>query len=109
MVPLAAHLFTHVFADATPIKVNGDVEYLINRNATGWVITLLNNNGVLKTPQGMAQVDRRAYVDVSISLKGQRMQSASEWTEGKQLSVSGDQTTVRIAPGGIAVVELKSN
>ena len=107
MVPFAAHLLTHVFADATPVTVEGDVEYLINRNANGWVVTLLNNNGVFKTQQGMAQVDRSAYVSVNISLKGQRIQSANEWTEEKQLAISGNQVSVRIAPGGVAVVELK--
>ena len=43
ITPFAAHMLTHVFADATPVKVNGDVEYLINRNADGWVVTLFNN------------------------------------------------------------------
>ena len=108
MVPFAAHLLTHVFADATPVKVSGDVEYLINRNASGWVVTLLNNNGVSKTQQGMAGVDRSAYVNVTISVKGQRVQSATEWTEEKLLSISGEQINVRIAPGGVAVVELKT-
>ena len=64
MTPFAAHLLAHVFADAAPLKVTGDVEYLINRTANGWVVTLLNNNGVFKPQQGMAQVDRSAYVTV---------------------------------------------
>ena len=32
MTPFAAHMFAHVFAEATPVKVSGDVEYLVNRN-----------------------------------------------------------------------------
>jgi hypothetical protein len=35
MVPFAAHILAHVFADATPVNVRGDVEYLINRNTVG--------------------------------------------------------------------------
>ncbi len=69
MTPFAAHMLAHVFADATPVKVSGDVEYLINRTANSWVVTLINNNGVFKPQQGLAQVDRRAYVNVSISLR----------------------------------------
>jgi hypothetical protein len=69
----------------------------------------LNNNGVSKPQQGMAQVDRSAYVNVTISIKGQRVQSASEWTEGKRLSINAEQVSVRLAPGGVAVVELKTN
>jgi hypothetical protein len=108
MVPLAAHLLAHVFVDATPVKVSGDVEYLINRNGSGWVVTLLNNNGVYKPQQGMAQADRSAYVNVTISLRGQQIQSANEWTEDKPLSLTGrDSLNVRVAPGGVAVIELK--
>ena len=108
MVPFAAHLLTHVFADATPVKVSGDVEYLINRNASGWLVTLLNSKGVFKPQQGMAQVDRSAYVNVSISVKGQRVQSAREWTEDKPLETRDNQVILKVAPGGVAIVELKS-
>ena len=108
MVPLAAHFLAHVFVDATPVNVSGDVEYLVNRNDTGWVVTLLNNNGVYKSQQGMAQVDRNAYVNVTISVRGQQIQSANEWTEDKPLRLTGrDTLNVRVAPGGVAVVELR--
>jgi hypothetical protein len=94
--------------DATPLKVSGDVEYLVNRNDAGWVVTLLNNNGVYKPQQGMAQVDRSAYVNVTISVRGQQIQSADEWTEDTQLSLTDRNTlNVRVAPGGIAVVALR--
>ena len=70
MTPFAAHMLAHVLPDAAPVKVTGDVEYLINRTANGWVVTLLNNNGVFKPQQGMAQVDRSAYVTATITLPG---------------------------------------
>ena len=108
VTPFAAHLLAHVFADATPVQVRGDVEYLINRTDSGWVVTLLNNNGVYKTQQGMAQVDRNAYVNVSITVRGEKIQSATDWINDAALKVESDQTTLRIAPGGVAVVELKT-
>ena len=107
VTPFAAHMLAHVFADATPVRVNGDVEYLINRTNSGWVVTLLNNNGVYKPQQGMAQVDRNAYVNVSIGLRGERILNATDWISDAALKVQSDQVTVRIAPGGVAVVELK--
>jgi hypothetical protein len=107
MTPFAAHLLAHVFAEATPVAVNGDVERLINRTEHGWVVTLINNNGVMKPQQGMAQVDRRAVVTATIILRGQAVQRASEWTENRNLAVNKDGSiTVNIAPGGIAIVEL---
>jgi hypothetical protein len=103
MTPFAAHMLAHVFADATPVKVTGDVEYLINRGANGWIVTLLNNNGVFKTQQGMAQVDRSAYVDVAISLRNAKIQSATDWITDRAVNPE----SIRIAPGGVAVVEIR--
>ena len=108
MTPFAAHMLAHVFADATPLRVKGDVEYVINRSDSGWIVTLLNNNGVYKTQQGMAQVDRNAYVDVSISLPVEKIQTANEWISDAALKVDANAVNLRIAPGGVAVVELRT-
>ena len=70
MTPFAAHMLAHVFADATPIKVSGNVQYLINQTDTGWIVTLFNNEGVFKPQQGLAQVDRTATVSVNVSWSG---------------------------------------
>jgi hypothetical protein len=108
VTPFAAHMLAHVFADATPVQVRGDVEYLINHTANSWIVTLMNNNGVYKPQQGMAQVDRNAYVNVSISLRGQQIQSASDWINDAAVKVDANTVNLRIAPGGIAVVELRT-
>jgi hypothetical protein len=105
ITPFAAHMLAHVFADAVPVKVTGDVEYLINRTANGWVVTLLNNNGVLKPQQGMAQVDRSAYANVTIAVPGIR--SATEWTSDTTLAVKDGKLTVQVAPGSLAIIELR--
>ena len=106
MTPFAAHLLAHVFADATPLKVTGDVEYLINRTANGWVVTLLNNNGVFKPQQGMAQVDRSAYVTATISLPSQ-IKRAIDWTSESALKIDNGKATLQIPPGGLAIVEIR--
>jgi len=107
ITPFAAHMLAHVFADAVPVKVTGDVEYLINRTTNGWVVTLLNNNGVFKTQQGMAQVDRSAYVTATITLPGQQIQSATEWITDKSLDVNN--VSLQIAPGSLAIVEIHNH
>ncbi len=106
ITPFAAHMLAHVFADASPVKVTGDVEYLINRTANGWVVTLLNNNGVFKTQQGMAQVDRSAYVNVTIACR--TTDSERHRVDQRQLVESrAGSSPYRIAPGGVAIVELE--
>jgi hypothetical protein len=112
ITPFAAHMLAHVFSDATPVKVRGDVEHLINRNAKGWVVTLFNNNGVYKPAHGLAQVDRTAYVTATISLPGSQIQSAVDWIDDKRIeakNVNGESVvSVSIAPGAVAVIELKA-
>jgi hypothetical protein len=112
LTPMVAHLLAHLAADATPVKVEGDVEYLINRNSRGWVVTLFNDNGVFKPQQGLAQVDRSAVVNVTLSVP--RIPRAVEWTSDQTLAVKkqagiSDSVTVKIPAGGIAVVELLTN
>lgn len=108
ITPFAAHMLAHVFADATPVQVRGNVEYLINRTDNGWLVTLLNNNGVYKPQQGMAQVDRDAYVNVAISLRGEKIQTASDWISDAALKPESNNLNLRLGPGAIAVVELKT-
>jgi len=111
ITPFAAHMLAHVFADAAPVKVKGDVEYLVNRNDKGWVVTLLNNNGVFKPQQGLAQVDRSANVTATITLTGQSVQKAWDWMNEKEVAVKNEggqnSVTVTIAPGSLAIIELR--
>ena len=109
VTPFAAHMLAHVFAEATPVKVNGDVEYLINRTDNSWIVTLINNNGVNKPQQGLATVDRAATVTASISIASQPLRSATDWLTDKPLQIrkAPDSVQVILQPGGIAVVEMK--
>ena len=110
MTPFAAHMLAHVFADATPVSVRGDVEYLINRTSNSWIVTMLNNNGVFKPQQGLAQVDRSAYVTANISLRGSQISNAIDWMNDKPIDLQrgSNQLSVSIAPGGVAIVEIRT-
>src|SRR5205807_9356021 len=87
ITPFVAHLLAHLASDATPVKVDGDVEYLINRNSRGWVITVFNDNGVFKPQQGLAQVERNAIVNATLTLCGAAISNASEWTSDRTLTI----------------------
>jgi len=100
-------MLAHVIDEVSLVKVTGDVEYLINRTANSWIVTMLNNNGVFKTQQGMAQVDRSAYVTATISTPGKEIRSATEWTSDASLKPENGIVKVQIPPGGVAIVELR--
>ncbi|PYS83745.1 MAG: hypothetical protein DMF67_07850 [Acidobacteria bacterium] len=110
LVPAAAHLLAHLLADATPVRVEGDIEYLINRNERGWVVTLFNNRGVNKPQQGMAQVDRSKLEGVDILFRSGELKSASEWTTDAPLKINREgqdsRLSVEVPPGGVRIVEL---
>jgi hypothetical protein len=112
ITPFAAHMLAHVFSNAAPVRVIGDAEFLLNRNDGGWVVTVFNNNGVFKPQQGMAQVDRSAYVTVTISVPSQRIETAVDWTTDKPVAVERsngeDKLTLSVAPGGISVINLRT-
>jgi len=106
LVPAAAHLLAHLSAEATPVNVKGDVEYLVNRNARGWVVTLINNRGVYKPQQGLAQVNRTESVEVTLEGNGASFKRASEWTTNSELKVNSGVVNINIPPGGVRIVEL---
>jgi hypothetical protein len=111
LVPAAAHLFAHLFAEAAPVRVRGDVQRLFNRTERGWLVTLINNRGVYKPQQGLAQVDRNAVVEVTLSLpRGRAIRQAREWTMDTQLEIAraaqGNTVKLSIPPGDLKIVEL---
>jgi hypothetical protein len=106
LVPAAAHLLAHLTRVATPVGVLGDVEYLVNRNARGWVVTLINNRGVYKPQQGLAQVNRTESVEVTLEANGAVFKRAGEWTTNSELKVNGGAVSLSIPPGGVRIVEL---
>jgi hypothetical protein len=109
VTPFAAHMLAHIFSEATAVRVRGDVEYLINRTNTGWLVTLFNNKGVNKPQQGLAQVDRSAVVTAIVTIPGHLIRTATDWLADKPLEINKAQHSVSITlpSGGIAVVELK--
>jgi len=48
ILPLAGYLLRRMTKEVLPLQVKGDIEYIINRNEKGWVVGLINNNGIYK-------------------------------------------------------------
>jgi hypothetical protein len=94
-------------ADGT--RLDGEVMYQVNRTKDGWLVMLVNNRGVDKTQNGVARVDRRAYVDVAVRTV-LPVKSAKEWTEPRDLTPTmgkdGTEVRLRVHPGDVQVVGL---
>src|SRR5205085_1850801 len=93
-----------------PSEPPSDLAGQVYRNERGWVVTLINNRGVYKPQQGLAQVNRDETADVSLEMSGLGVARAAEWTTDEELPVRAggrtDLVTLRVPPGGIRIVEL---
>jgi hypothetical protein len=94
--------------------LSGEIMYQMNKVRDGYLVLLVNNRGVDKTPNGVARVDRRKYVDVVLQARGPVVvASAKEMTQEKTLLVrksgsdGGAEVSVRVHPGDVQVVHLK--
>jgi hypothetical protein len=91
---------------ALPIEISGDpVEYQINRIPNGWVVELINNQGVIKRPDQPAVTDAAAVVRVRLKPRVP-CQSAREWRSGRTHDNPGS-IDVEVGPGAVEFVEFK--
>jgi hypothetical protein len=107
--PALSEVMLHLREGLLPITVTGDVKYSLNRNDTGWVVTLMNNRGNYKPEHGLGipHRDEIAHVTLSTALP---VTKATEWIGEQDLPVSnaGGQRTVTldVAAGDIRIVHL---
>ena len=87
-----------------PVHVTGDpVQYAVNRNGKGWVVEIVNDNGVAKKPDQPATTEPSAIAHVSLRPRI-KTSSAREWRSSR---VWPDPREVRleVGPGQNAFVE----
>ena len=90
-----------------PVEVSGDpIQYQINRTTNGWVIELINNNGVIKQRDQPAITDPNAIARVMLRPKF-RCASAREWRSNHAYA-KPEEIRVEVGPGQSAFVEFVS-
>jgi len=93
-----------------PVSVKGDpVQYQINRNQRGWVIELINNEGIIKKPDKPAIIntDRLAKVNLLPRIP---VRSAYKWSWPKDIELAMVwPIPITIGPGESVFVELIIN
>ncbi len=98
-------LLVHLRDSCLPVAVSGHVEYLINRTPTGWVVGLVNNEGVTKKRMTATVVDRSKDQTVTVTLRQGHVTAASEWFEDRPLKVVDNAVTVTVPAGEVRIVE----
>ncbi len=107
--PLAKALAA-IAHDLIPFSVTGRVETLYNRTETGWVITVVNNEGVAKTFREPPVINAAAEQTVSIEGRGRhKVDHAVLWGADADQELDADDITFRVPPGEVRVVSLTVN
>lgn len=95
-------------AKRLPIRIFPDVQYLVNVRENEWLLTLINNDGVLKEPRGRPVVDRSKACAVTVTYQGAgAVVSAEDILNGQTYEAGpGGTFTVPLGPGEVAVLRL---
>lgn len=89
-----------------PVTISGDsIQYQVNKNPNGWVVELINNDGVFKAGDSPAKIWPEATARVSITPRFEPSKVV-EWIGNTPLNPGPDNSyTVSVPPGDIKFVE----
>jgi len=108
--PLVALLLAHAREGLLPLEVDGEVEWLLNRTAKGWLVTLLNPAGSNKPQHGMVVTDYAQQRTARIR-SNTKWQQAIEWFGEERPTVSREKdrsvVEITVPAGGLRIVELQ--
>lgn len=113
MLKLFSHLMQHLSGELLPVDVQGNVETIVNRNKNGWVITLINNEGVYRNISGKeADIKPEERVEAAVTLLpgagGRAVTNVFEWTKEQRLAFRkterGAIVNVTVPPGDVRIV-----
>ena len=105
--PTVPRLFAHLTRGLMPIEVRGDVQWLVNRTNTGWMVTLLNQAGQVKPQQGITATDYRENRTVTITARVPVTTARDRLLPDDVIAVKENRVTVEVPAGGVRVIELK--
>jgi hypothetical protein len=105
-----------VLADGVlPVEVDGTIQYLLSETEDAWIVTLINNEGVLKHPQDEEEILPGFDRTVSLTWRTAGIGVASELRSEDDLDVTLDTssgetvatTTLLVLAGDVRVVRLE--
>jgi hypothetical protein len=106
-VPMVPRLFAHLTRGQMPIEVDGDVNWLLNKNARGWMVTLLNPAGQQKPQQGITPTDYRENRTVTIRGKAPFTTAVDRLLPSDKFTVKENAVTIEVPAGSVRIVELR--
>lgn len=100
-------LLTRIRQELIPMAVAGTLETLYNRTPHGWVITLINNEGITKAFEEPPRIDPTAAQTATITWTGLgSVARATLWTIDGETPLEPGAIVVEVPPGEVRVVEI---
>ncbi|HZT43210.1 MAG TPA: hypothetical protein VFA07_13655 [Chthonomonadaceae bacterium] len=109
-VPLMSLLMRSLTEGLVPVRVTGDVEWVLNRlDDGGWLVTLLNNRGILKPEHGILPTDYHQAMSVTLQVPF-TVRDSAEWVTETPVSWQpeshGAVTTLTVPAGAVRMIVL---
>jgi hypothetical protein len=89
-----------------PVKVEGDIQFTINRTQKGWLLGLIENKGAWREESGAMVVNAAKKAVVKLTAKNGSWRSALNWSEGGAIPISENAVEIAVPPGDIRIVEI---
>ncbi|MBD3182099.1 hypothetical protein GF312_07395 [Candidatus Poribacteria bacterium] len=96
-----------LYDDYMPVKISGEIQFMLNRTRSGWLIGLINNHGVTKERMTPVKLDLSQKKNVEITLKYGEINGVYEWYLEREIPVDGNKFSMEIPPGEIRIVDLQ--
>jgi len=101
-----AKLLTQVRDELVPLQISGRLESLYNRTADGWIVTLVNNEGITKTYKEPPRIDGTPQLTAIRYTGPGRVCSACLCTPEGDEPLDPTDIHLAIPPGEVRVVRL---
>ncbi|NPV48212.1 MAG: hypothetical protein HPY69_14770 [Armatimonadetes bacterium] len=106
-LPVVPRLIAHLSRGLMPVEVRGEVEWLVNRTARGFTVTLLNPAGQAKPQQGITPTDHHQSRAVTI-VSHVPLRSARDWLlPDDPLEVRDGRVECEVPAGGVRIIALE--
>lgn len=106
-IPVVPRLIAHLSRGLMPIEVDGDVQWLVNRTQTGWLVTLLNPAGQEKPQQGITATDFRQNRPVTIRSRVTIQTARDRLLTTDKLEAKNNVVRTEVPAGGVRIIELR--
>lgn len=103
---LIRYLLDRVQSETIPIEIDGDIQWGLGRNDSGWLLWLINNKGIAKYVGEPADVDQTKTATVRVSLGRLAGLVPRNADTGAELPVEDGAFSVKVGPGDVAFVQM---